>query len=350
MFKMNKTNFWRKVKKLNQTDNQIDAKIDDINEDYKNLFNNRNQSETSLADECKSNFKKVIDDFDNDTPDKLPITNEAFKLIVKQKIKSLNYNKAIGMSQISNEMIKYALIPNNEESEEENDTLLDTVSILFSSMISNQHVPKFFNISIIKPLIKDLKKDTDSINNLRGIAVSDTLQNLYEATLEEMIKSEVQTDKKQFGFKSNHSCAHAILILKQTMNAARKFGHRLYISAIDAAKAFDKVNRDILWSKMIQIGVSPILVVATMKYYEKSMMLVQLDDDLSKPFFTSVGVRQGGVLSPLLFSIYINDILIELQKLNLGYKLGQLLVDVLAYADDLLLITQNKIDMQFDVS
>jgi len=52
------------------------------------------------------------------------------------------------------------------------------------------------------------------------------------------------------------------------------------------------------------------------------------------------------VLYPLLFSIYINDILIELQKLNLGYKLGQLFVDVLAYADDLVLITQNEIDMQ----
>ncbi len=63
-------------------------------------------------------------------------------------------------------------------------------------------------------------------------------------------------------------------------------------------------------------------------------------------FFTSVIVRQGGLLSPLLFSIYINDILIELQKLNLGYKLGKLFVDALAYADDLLLITQNKIDMQ----
>ncbi len=75
-------------------------------------------------------------------------------------------------------------------------------------------------------------------------------------------------------------------------------------------------------------------------------MLVQLEVDLSKPFFSSVGVRHGGVLYPLLFSIYINDILIELQKLNLGYKLGQLFVDVLAYADDLVLITQNEIDMQ----
>lgn len=127
---------------------------------------------------------------------------------------------------------------------------------------------------ISNEMIKDLNKYTDSINNLRGIGVSDTLQNLYESILEEIIKNEVKTDKKQFGFKSNHSCAHAILILKQTMNAAKKLSHRLYIAAIDAAKAFDKVNMDILWCKMIDIGVSPILVISTMSYYEKSMMLL----------------------------------------------------------------------------
>ena len=73
-----------------------------------------------------------------------------------------------------------------------------------------------------------------------------------------------------------------------------------------------------------------------MKYYEKSMMLVQLEEEISKPFKTTVGVRQGGVLSPLLFSIYVNDILIEIQKLNLGYELGEMMIDILAYADDIL--------------
>jgi len=347
MFKMNKKNFWRKVKKLSQTSTQIDAKIEDINEEYSKLFNNKNESHTSIANECKAKLDKIIETLKTDDPNTLPISDLELKLIIREKIKALNNNKAIGMSQISNEMIKYALQPSATiENEVINDPFLETLNTLFSSMICSQHVPKFFNMSIIKPLIKDLNKDTDSINNLRGIAVSDTLQNLYESILEEMIKNEVKTDKKQFGFKSNHSCSHAILILKQTMNAAKKLGHRLYISAIDAAKAFDKVNRDILWCKMIDIGVSPILVLSVMSYYEKSMMLVQLEDELSKPFFTNVGVRQGGVLSPLLFSIYINDILIELGKMKLGYKIGEMMIDVLAYADDLLLLTRNKIDMQ----
>jgi hypothetical protein len=54
------------------------------------------------------------------------------------------------------------------------------------------------------------------------------------------------TGDKQFGFKSNNSCTHAILVLKQILKLAKHFKKRLYISAIDTAKAFDKVNRDIL--------------------------------------------------------------------------------------------------------
>jgi hypothetical protein len=346
MFKMNKTNFWRQVKKLNKNNTQIDAKIEDINNDYNKLFNIKNDSAKSMANECKEKIESIIKDFSSNESNECPINDIEMKMIIKNKIKCLSNNKSIGISGLSNEMIKNGIVDNsNTQEDQQNDPMIDSISTLFKSMITNQYVPHFFNYSIIKPLVKDINKDTDNINNLRGIAISDTLQNLYESVLEEVIKNEITTDSKQMGFKSNNSCAHAIMVLKQTMNVARKFGHRLYIAAIDAAKAFDKVNREILWIKMIEIGVSPIIVLAVLNYYAKSMMLVNLEDTLSKPFKTTLGVRQGGVLSPLLFSIYINDILVELQKLEIGYKVGDLIIDVLAYADDLLLITKSKLDL-----
>jgi hypothetical protein len=346
MFKMNKTNFWRQVKKLNKNNTQIDAKLEDINNDYDKLFNTRHESKKSMANECKDKINKLIEQFNTLESDNCPVDNIELKLMVKEKIKSLSNNKAIGLSGLSNEMLKNGISNStNTQEDQANDPLVSSVATLFKSMIINQYVPNFFNFSIIKPLVKDANKDTDNINNLRGIAISDTLQNLYEAVLEDTIKNEITTDKKQMGFKSNNSCSHAIMILKQTMNVARKLGHRLYIAAIDAAKAFDKVNREILWIKMIEIGVSPIIVLAIQSYYSKSMMLVNLEDELSRPFRTTLGVRQGGVLSPLLFSIYINDILIELQKLKVGYKVGSLIIDVLAYADDLLIIAKSKLDL-----
>ncbi len=347
MFKTNKTNFWRKVKKLQRENSQIDAKIVDINNEYKKLFNEKNDSKSSQEKASQDKMKTLLDSFKTNTSNECPINDTEMKSLIKDKIKSLANNKAVGLSGLSNEMLKYSLVPNeSSEEDQENDPVIRSLSIIYKSMICNQHVPPLFNVSIIKPLIKDCNKDTDNISNLRGIAVSDTIQNLYESILEDCIKKEIKTDKKQMRFKSNNSCAHAILVLKQTMNAARKLGHRLYIAAIDAAKAFDKVNRDILWIKMIEIGVSPILVVAVYTYYLKSMMMVQLEDEFAKPFYTTIGVRQGGVLSPLLFSIYINEIIIELQKLEMGYKLGNLIIDILAYADDILLISKAKLDLQ----
>jgi hypothetical protein len=347
MFKTNKTTFWRKVKKLQHNSMQIDAKLEEINDEYKKLFNERNKSNHSKEKECKEKIESLLNEYKTNETNECPISDAKMKYIIKNKIKALSNNKAIGITGLSNEMLKYGLVPNEStEEEKENDLLIESLSIIYKSMICNQHVPPLFNVSIIKPLVKDITKDTDSIGNLRGIAISDTIQNLYESVLEDAIRDEIRTDKKQMGFKSNNSCAHAIMILKQTMNAARKLGHRLYIAAIDAAKAFDKVNRDILWVNMLKIGVSPLIVLAVIKYYEKSMMMVQLDDEFSKSFYTTVGVRQGGVLSPLLFSIYINEILEKLQELKIGYNVGNIMVDVLAYADDLLLITKSKLDLQ----
>lgn len=110
MFKMNKTNFWRKVKKLSQTGTQIDAKIEDINEEYRKLFNNKNESSTSISKECKDKIDKIINDYNSDDSNVLPVSNIEFKMIIRGKIKALNNNKAIGMSQISNETVKNAFI------------------------------------------------------------------------------------------------------------------------------------------------------------------------------------------------------------------------------------------------
>jgi len=340
MFKLNKNKFWRKVKKLGRSSPQIDAKMNDITKGYDELFNIKNHTESSKENDCKSRFNKLLEESKDHITD---ITVD--KDLVRNSIKKLINNKAIGLTGMSNEMLKYSLLP-VEDPNYTNDPVIEAIVTLYSSMINFKYSPDFFNISIIKPLVKDVTKETDTTNNLRAIAISDTLQNLYETILEDMVKKQAKTDDKQFGFKKNNSCAHAIMVIKQTMFVARKLHHRLYIAAIDAAKAFDKVNRDILWCKMLDIGVNETIVIAIFKYYEKSMMLIELDNEFGKPFKTSVGVRQGGVLSPLLYSIYINDILIELQKLKLGYYIGKTCVDVLAYADDILLIGKTKIDLQ----
>ncbi len=177
MFKMNKTNFWRQVKKLNKNNIQIDAKIEDINNDYNNLFNMKHESTKSMSNECKIKISKLIEDFDTLDSDNCPLEDAELTQLLREKIKDLSNNKAVGLSGLSNEMLKNG-ITTTTSSQEDTSSLISSIATLFKAMIANQYVPNFFNFSIIKPLVKDTNKETDNINNLRGIAISDTLQNL----------------------------------------------------------------------------------------------------------------------------------------------------------------------------
>jgi hypothetical protein len=342
MFSMSKTQFWRKVKKLDKCSTQIDAKIVEISADYEKLFNQKNDSKSSKEKASKEFFEKLASEYEMNQSSNEKI--EINKYDLKQRIKSLNNKKAIGIAGVSNEMLKYALL-DETGLEIENDSLIVALSGFYNGMINYKYSPNFFNVSIIKPLVKDSNKPTDDVNNLRGIGVSDVISNLYESVLDGIVRSYAITNDKQFGFKSNNSCSHAILALKQILNLAKHLKIRLYISAIDAAKAFDKVNRDILWSRLLEMQVPLIYVIAIEKYYKKSVMIVELEGDLSKMFKTSLGVRQGGVLSPLLFCIYIDNLLESLQEMELGVKIGKVSIDVLAYADDILIITHTKLNM-----
>jgi len=63
-------------------------------------------------------------------------------------------------------------------------------------------------------------------------------------------------------------------------------------------------------------------------------------------FFFLSGLRQGCVLSPLLFSLFINYLVLEIEKLEAGVRLGSLSLSILLFADDIVLVADNKRDMQ----
>lgn len=181
---------------------------------------------------------------------------------------------------------------------------------------------------------------------MRPLAVSDTLTNLFESVLLQEMTKEHTDHQKQFGFRKSSSCQHAIYVLKRAIKLNNKNKKRLYACAIDATKAFDKMSREILWSILIYKKINPAIVITLMKYYDESYMLVANNDEISTIFRTKVGVKQGGVLSPKLFSIYIENLLTEIERLNSGVTIGNLKIDIIGYADDLLLISDTKIGLQ----
>ena len=87
---------------------------------------------------------------------------------------------------------------------------------------------------------------------------------------------------------------------------------------LGASKAFDRVDHSLLFRKLLQRHLSPVVVRILLSWYMNQRATVLWNGSLSHKFSISNGVRQGGVLSPILFTIYIDDLLVELEKQGIG--------------------------------
>ena len=86
----------------------------------------------------------------------------------------------------------------------------------------------------------------------------------------------------------------------------------------------------------------PITVRLLLNMYLHQKIQVKWNGKLSEPFSVSNGVRQGGVLSPLFFSIYIDELLCKLKKSGYGCNIGSYYFGALGYADDVVLLCPTK--------
>ena len=114
----------------------------------------------------------------------------------------------------------------------------------------------------------------------------------------------------------------------------------------DLSKAFDKVNLYGLAVKLMNRNVPKVFVSVVLDWYSKIFVKVRWNETISSPRRLRSGVRQGGILSPTLFSIYVNDILIQLQASKTGCFVANKFVGALMYADDLLLVSITLTDMR----
>jgi hypothetical protein len=88
----------------------------------------------------------------------------------------------------------------------------------FKFVFKNCIFPENFNISFIKPIIKDYKKSNSDLKNLRPISISNTLSQIFERILLECIPDITNTHDNQFGYKNKTGCIHALFCVKETIS------------------------------------------------------------------------------------------------------------------------------------
>ena len=114
--------------------------------------------------------------------------------------------------------------------------------------------------------------------------------------------------------------------------------NKVFTVLLDASKAFDRVNYITLFEKLLKRQICPLVMRLLLHTYLEQKLRVKWNDTSSETFGVTNGVRQGGILSPLLFGVFIDDLLNELQNSGFGCRIGHLYVGALGFADDLILL------------
>ena len=150
----------------------------------------------------------------------------------------------------------------------------------------------------------------------RGISLLSHMGKMYGKVLEQRARYNVEPflSQAQMGFRKGRGCTDTIFTLRQLSGKVIKHNKELSIVFVDQEKACDRVNRDKLWQTLELYNIQGQLLDSIRAIYAYSMNTVRTSEGLTDWFDITPGMRQGCVLSPLLFIIYMGQ----------NYKRGQL--------------------------
>ena len=207
--------------------------------------------------------------------------------------------KAAGVDGISAEFYKYGC-----------KELLPALELLFNTILTNGEYPYRWATGIIRPVYK--KGDHGVPDNYKKITVMPCIGKLFESLLNNRLsfKNEVcnDNDPYQAGFKINLRTTDNIFILCAIIDKQRCLSKPLYTCFVDFTKAFDYIDRTVLYYKLLNRGTDGNLLNVIRSMFSKAECRVKWDSRISDILKSEFGVLQGGMLSPKLFTEFLQDI------------------------------------------
>ena len=144
----------------------------------------------------------------------------------------------------------------------------------------------------------------------------------------------------QNGFHKNRSTVDHISSLTSIIETRKLKRKSTFAIFVDFKKAYDAIDRSKLFADLRQIGVAGKMYNALRSLYEDVKCCVKVNGFYTDCFSVRCGLKQGCCLSPIVFNLYINDMVNSITSLGIGVNIGDDIVSVLLYADDLVLLAE----------
>ena len=250
---------------------------------------------------------------------------------VRKILKSLKSGKSAGWDSIPNEFLIHS--PGS---------LADWLLVLFNSIKTSGVMPAGWNKGRITLIHKSGLRE--HLTNYRPITVIISLSGLFSKLLNSRLSEVVEVHnllgEVQNGFRRERSMTDNSFILDSILMKAKAKKQKLHLCYLDISKAYDSVNRQILWSRLIAMGFGSSFLGCLKALYAGDSVDTVINGISTRPVYLRRGLRQGCSLSPLLFALYISDIGSDLTRSQEGFSLGGVTFSGLLFADDIVLISR----------
>ena len=248
-----------------------------------------------------------------------------------------------GKSDVSNSFTSDALL-------HAPDILFEQLSIVFRSWITHGNITPALLACSFLPLLKSSLKDPADTGSYRAIAGSSLILKVFERVILLLWGHLLESDSLQFGFKAKTSTTQCTWLVSEVVQHLLRSGTNPIVTVLDCTKAFDLCKFSILFTRILEKGVPPIVVRCLMSMYEDQHAWVKWGHAKSEKFTIKNGTRQGAILSPVFWAVYCDLMIKELRHLGVGAHVAGMFMGVACYADDVVLIAPCHQAMQLMLS
>ena len=230
---------------------------------------------------------------------------------MKRVCRKLKSGKSDGTQGFTSDHLKHAT-----------DKLFVILAMLINSMLIHGYNPEQLLHCTVVSILKDVRGSKKPSDNYRGITLVNSICKFIDLLIIEKCSEFLYTSDLQFAFKSEHSTTLCAAVLTETVNYFVERNSNVYACLLDASKAFDKVHFGKLFTLLLNRNMPAVYLRLLLDSYSRQQMKAKWNNCLSTKFHVTNGVKQGGVLSPLLFIVYFDELITRLKNSGIGCNIG----------------------------